>query len=70
MMHASHKNLIIALLASVLLAGTAFGQTTVQNHESSRSDRFTGGRVERAAFEAGQPDIRITVNVPSFRLTL
>jgi hypothetical protein len=73
-MHASHKNLILALLASVLLsvtaASNAFGQTSAQNHESARSDRFTGGRIERAEFEAGQPDIRITVNVPSFRLTL
>ncbi|HEX5706893.1 MAG TPA: L,D-transpeptidase, partial [Pyrinomonadaceae bacterium] len=39
-------------------------------HESERSDKFTGGRIERARFEAGEPDIRITVNVPSFRLTL
>ncbi|HYN86533.1 MAG TPA: L,D-transpeptidase [Pyrinomonadaceae bacterium] len=39
-------------------------------HESERSDKFTGGSIERARFEAGEPDIRITVNVPSFRLTL
>ena len=39
-------------------------------HESARSDKFTGGHIERAPFEPGQPDIEITVNVPSFRLTL
>lgn len=39
-------------------------------HESERSDKFTGGRIERARFEPGEPDIRITINVPSFRLTL
>ena len=38
--------------------------------ESERSDKITGGRVERGQFEAGQPDIRLTLNVPSFRLTL
>src|SRR5215216_4640865 len=38
--------------------------------ESERSDKLTGGRIERAEFEPGQPDIRLTLNVPSFRLTL
>ena len=38
--------------------------------ESEREDRLTGGRIERAEFEAGQPDIKLTLNVPSFRLTL
>lgn len=39
-------------------------------NESARSDKFTGGHIARAPLEPGQPDIRITVNVPSFRLTL
>lgn len=49
-----------------------YGQTGVgaQNHESARSDKFTGGRIERGALMPGQPDIKITVNVPAFRLTL
>ncbi|HKG12487.1 MAG TPA: L,D-transpeptidase [Pyrinomonadaceae bacterium] len=38
--------------------------------ESEREDKVTGGRIERGEFEAGQPDIRLTLNVPSFRLTL
>lgn len=38
--------------------------------ESEREDKLTGGRIERAEFEAGQPDIHLTLNVPSFRLTL
>ncbi|MDQ3585918.1 MAG: L,D-transpeptidase [Pyrinomonadaceae bacterium] len=41
-----------------------------RNFESARSDKFTGGRIERAEFEPGQPDIHITVDVPAFRLTL
>jgi murein L,D-transpeptidase YcbB/YkuD len=47
-------------------------QTVSQNpkHESARSDKFTGGRIEKATLEAGQPDIKITVNIPAFRLTL
>jgi hypothetical protein len=31
---------------------------------------MTGGRIELAEFVADEPDIRITLNVPSFRLTL
>lgn len=38
--------------------------------ESEREDKVTGGRIERAEFEAGQPDIKLTLNVPSFRLTV
>lgn len=38
--------------------------------ESAHSDKFTGGKIERASLQPGQPDIKITVNVPAFRLTL
>ncbi|MDT7543238.1 MAG: L,D-transpeptidase ErfK/SrfK [Acidobacteriota bacterium] len=38
--------------------------------ESVREDKFTGGKIETAEFAAGQPDIKITVDVPAFRLTL
>ncbi|MCA1640800.1 MAG: L,D-transpeptidase [Acidobacteria bacterium] len=38
--------------------------------ESAREDRTTGGTVERAEFAAGEPDIKVTVDVPAFRLTL
>jgi lipoprotein-anchoring transpeptidase ErfK/SrfK len=38
--------------------------------ESAREDKLTGGHIERAEFAAGEPDIKITVDVPAFRLTL
>jgi lipoprotein-anchoring transpeptidase ErfK/SrfK len=38
--------------------------------ESARSDRLTGGRIERARLRPGDPNIRITINGPSFQLTL
>ena len=46
------------------------GDIRYDRFESERSDRLTGGHIERAEFEAGEPDIRLTLNVPSFRLTL
>ncbi len=44
--------------------------TVVDRHESERSDALTGGQIEVAEFAADQPDIRLTLNLPSFRLTL
>jgi len=55
---------------------TASSQTTPSpqmadnRNKSERSDTLTGGRIETADFAANQPDIRLTLNVPSFRLTL
>lgn len=43
---------------------------TLDDSESARSDRKTGGRVEKAALQPGNRNIRITVNVPAFQLTL
>ena len=62
----------LLLLASAFIAScqAALPQTAQDQHESERSDKLTGGRVEQAEFEAGQPDVRLTLNVPSFRLTL
>ena len=45
-------------------------RTASDRNESERSDKLTGGRIESADFEPGAPDIRLTLNVPSFRLTL
>ncbi|HEX6184610.1 MAG TPA: L,D-transpeptidase [Pyrinomonadaceae bacterium] len=65
-----------AALALALSAGAAYAQQPQQDYirydrfESERSDKLTGGRIEKAEFEPGQPDIYLTLNVPSFRLTL
>src|SRR5687767_9468409 len=60
----------LLLLLSAAAAGGARAQTASDRHESERSDKQTGGRIEVAEFVAGEPDIRITLNIPSFRLTL
>ena len=49
---------------------TTSSQTAFDIHESERSDRLTGGRVLSSTFEPNEPDISLTLNVPSFRLTL
>lgn len=62
----------IALTASAGALSARQSQDFIRydRFESERSDKITGGHIERGQFEAGQPDIRLTLNVPSFRLTL
>ena len=45
-------------------------QTVDDRNQSERSDALTGGRIELAELAPNEPDIRITLNLPSFRLTL
>src|SRR5688500_984004 len=63
-----------ATLLPAAVAARAQGQrqsfVRYDRFESERSDRLPGGRAERAEFAAGEPDIKLTLNVPSFRLTL
>lgn len=46
------------------------GTTASEWHESARSDKFTGGTIEKAPLAEGEPNIEITVDIPAFRLTL
>lgn len=45
-------------------------QSAADRNQSERSDKLTGGRVEVAEFAPNEPNIRLTLNIPSFRLTL
>jgi hypothetical protein len=45
-------------------------QTAIDRNESERSDKLTGGHIELAEFAPNEPNIRLTLNIPSFRLTL
>lgn len=49
---------------------SAIAQTASDLHESERSDKLTGGHVDSTEFDANEPDLKVTLNVPSFRLTL
>jgi hypothetical protein len=75
-MHRNHFRLFILVCLIVIGRQTALSQTTSspqtagEPNESERSDSLTGGHIERAELAPNQPDIRITLNVPSFRLTL
>jgi len=64
--------LTIAALLSFAFAYSCFGQSYIVDikRESARSDKLTGGKIQRTVLEAGNPNIRITLNVPSFQMTL
>ena len=53
-----------------LISPTTRTSVVTRTPESARSDKFSGGRIARTRLIAGEPDIEITVDVPSFKLTL
>ena len=63
--------MIKTALFILALAAFAAGQTYIQDskRESARSDKLTGG-IKKAAFVPGNPNIRLTLNIPSFQLTV
>ncbi|CAN5593297.1 hypothetical protein BH18ACI3_BH18ACI3_18010 [soil metagenome] len=65
------KILTILFLNFVLVAA-AIGQTYIVDikRESARSDKLTGGTIEKTLLESGNSNIRITLNVPAFQMTL
>ena len=64
--------LFAALLLNFLLVFSAFGQSYIldMKRDSARSDKRTGGIIEKTALAAGEDNIKITINVPSFQMTL
>jgi hypothetical protein len=64
----------LAVIALVVFgfAASVNAQTYIldSKRESARSDKITGGRIEKTMLEAGNPNIKITINVPAFQMTL
>ena len=63
---------VILFLFIFVFSFPVFGQFYIQDmkRDSARSDRRTGGIIEKAALVEGDGNIKITINVPSFQLTL
>lgn len=51
---------------------TVSAQSYVQDmrRDSARSDKLTGGVIEKTALAAGEDNLKITINVPAFQMTL
>ena len=63
------KPISLASEAAVPIA-EAIAKDAAHGDESEREDKYTGGRIQTTALAENQPDVRITVDVPAFRLTL
>ncbi|HXH69291.1 MAG TPA: L,D-transpeptidase [Pyrinomonadaceae bacterium] len=63
---------IALLVAFFLSGGTVSAQSFMSDikRDSARSDKRTGGKIEKTALVAGDGDIKITLNVPAFQMTL
>ena len=55
-------------LSAALVAGQSYIVDSVR--ESARSDKLTGGKIEKQLLEPGDSNIRITINLPAFQMTL
>ena len=66
------KTLPAILFLVCVSAASAFGQSYIvdMQRESARSDKLTGGRIGKQLLVAGDTDVRITINVPAFQMTL
>ena len=64
------RSVFIAIF-TLLLAAAVLGQTHIidSKRESARSDKFTNG-VVRTTLVPGDANIKLTINVPSFQMTL
>ena len=76
-MKSMQRNIYTALILLILsLAGGFAGSVPAQSYvldmrrDSARSDKLTGGAIEKTAISAGEGDVKITINVPSFQMTL
>lgn len=65
------KSLMLLLAFAISVASvSAQSLTERMKIESARSDKYTGGKIEKTELAPGEADIKITVNVPAFQMTL
>ena len=63
---------LLTLALGTILSGLTYAQSYQQDigRDSARSDKRTGGRIQKSVLVPGDPNIRISINLPSFQLTL
>jgi hypothetical protein len=66
------KRISFIVLFSIVAGISALGQSYIVDmaRESVRSDKFTGGTIEKQQLVPGDTNIKITINVPAFQMTL
>lgn len=63
---------VVAVLMLFAFAATASAQSYIQSMrlQSARSDKLTGGKIEKTGLAAGAGNLKITINIPAFQMTL
>ena len=66
------KKLAFILFLTFVSPAFVFGQSYIADmgRESARSDKLTGGKIEKKLLVPGDGRIKITINVPAFQMTL
>src|SRR5688572_31553264 len=73
---ATNKVMIFRFLSilalGLLLSGISYAQAYALDiaRDSARSDSRTGGRIQKTVLVRGDSDVRISINLPSFQMTL
>src|SRR5262245_20233566 len=64
--------LVLTITISLTLSAAAHAQSYQLDvaRDSARSDKRTSGGIQKAVFVPGDPSIRISINLPSFQMTL
>lgn len=64
--------LLTTSILTLALASIVFGQSYIVDikRESARSDKLTGGRIEKTLLDPGNANIKLTLNLPAFQMTL
>ena len=67
-----YQSAAAVLICLIALTSTVWAQTYLldMKRDSARSDKLTGGKIEKTALAAGDGDLKITINVPAFQMTL
>ncbi|MGI8884829.1 MAG: L,D-transpeptidase, partial [Pyrinomonadaceae bacterium] len=62
--------LIFLFLSGFVYTASAQSYILDMKRDSARSDKLTGGAIEKTALAAGEGNLKITINVPAFQMTL
>jgi hypothetical protein len=63
-------SLIFLVLSGFFYTVSAQSYVLDMKRDSARSDKLTGGRIEKTLLAAGEDTLKITINVPAFQMTL
>ncbi len=68
--HSTKILLLLLFTSGFFYTVSAQSYISDMKRDSARSDKLTGGAIEKTALAAGEGNLKITINVPAFQMTL